>query len=63
MAKKQPDDLAKFLGHAVVGLGAMWLAGKLTKAAVPAIVIGVVGIILHAELDAPVAQAFSELGI
>ena len=60
---KQPDDLAKFLGHEIVGIGVAWVAGKMLKSAAPGIVIGIVGIFVHAAFDAPVSQSLSELGL
>ena len=64
MAKKKPDKWALYLGHAVVGVVVTWAAGKVFKAAVRAeIVVGVVGVLAHAELDVPVSQAISDLGI
>jgi hypothetical protein len=63
MPKKPPDDLAKWLGHAAVGGLAALATAKFAKAAAPAIVVAIVAILIHAELDAPVSQALSELGL
>jgi len=35
MGKKQPDNLAKFLGHAIVGVGVTWLVAKAVKSTAP----------------------------
>jgi hypothetical protein len=64
MPKKQPDQLATLLGHAVVGIGVAYVAGRLVKAAiVPAIMVGAIAVLVHAALDQPVAQGLSELGL
>ena len=63
MAKNQPDDLAKLLGHAIVGVGVGLVTAKLVKAAAPAIVLAIIAVVAHAELDAPVSRKLSDLGL
>lgn len=63
MPKKQPDDLARLLGHLIVGGAAAIVTAKLAKHAVPAILLAIVAMAIHAEMDAPVAKALSEAGL
>jgi hypothetical protein len=63
MAKNQPDDLATILGHLLVGAGVGIVTAKLAKAAVPAIVLAIIAIAIHAELDAPLSRKLSEFGL
>jgi hypothetical protein len=63
MASKQPDDLAKYLGHALVGAGFAWGAYKLFKGALPASVALVLSIAVHYELDAPVSKTLRQFGV
>ncbi len=63
MAQKQPDAAAKIIGHLVVGVIVGWITARLAKEAAPAVVLGFVAMIIHAELDGPVSQALGELGI
>lgn len=51
------------MGDAVVGIVATWATAKVVKAIGPSLVVGVVAVILHAELDAPAAQVASDLGL
>jgi Na+/H+ antiporter NhaB len=64
MAKNQPDGLATFLGHAIVGVGVALVMGKVVKAAAPGVlVVTVIGILAHDYFDAPVSQALGDVGI
>jgi hypothetical protein len=63
VGKKKPDKLALYAGHALVGIAAVALTAKIAKAAGPGIFLGVVAIICHYELDAPVSQALSDAGL
>jgi hypothetical protein len=63
MGKKKPDTLALVVGHVVVGVAATWLTAKIAKSIGPSILLGVVAVILHAALDAPVSQVASDLGL
>lgn len=64
MAPKQPDTAAKVLGHVAVGLAVGYATHKISKGSWPAVIVLVVlALIVHAILDAPVAQALSNLGI
>jgi hypothetical protein len=63
MGKKKPDTLALVVGHAAVGIVAAYATAKVAKAIGPSILLGVIAILLHAELDAPVSQALSDAGL
>jgi hypothetical protein len=64
MAKRQPDQVAKILGHAIVGIGVAYVAKQVVvKAVPPAIFLGVMAIIIHDVFDAPVSQALGEMGV
>lgn len=57
---KEPDPLARIVGHAVVGGAAFYL---LRRFGATAIIVSALTIIAHEAFDAPVAQRLSELGI
>lgn len=61
--KRKPDQLATVLGHAIVGGAAAYVVAKGAKAALPALVLGLVAVFMHAQLDAPVSQKLSDLGL
>jgi hypothetical protein len=61
--KKKPDTVALIVGHAVVGIAATWATAKVVKAIGPSLVVGVIAVIMHAEIDAPAAQVASDLGL
>ncbi len=61
--KKKPDTLALIVGHVLVGVIATWLAAKVAKSIGPGLLVGVVAVVVHAELDAPVSQAVSDAGL
>jgi CBS-domain-containing membrane protein len=63
MVLRRPDALARWAGHALVGVAVTYVAGKAFKAAAPAIVLAVLAMAAHAKLDAPVSQALSDLGL
>lgn len=63
MAKRQPDNVALVVGHAAVGVLTAYVTAKVAKAIGPSIFLGVVAIILHAAMDAPVSQALSDAGL
>jgi hypothetical protein len=58
--QRQPDPLARALGHAVVGGAAFYLLRRFGAAAV---VASVLTIVAHEALDAPVSQKLTDLGI
>jgi hypothetical protein len=60
---KKPDMVATIVGDAVVGIVATWATAKVVKAIGPSLVVGVVAVILHAELDAPAAHVARDLGL
>jgi hypothetical protein len=60
---EQPDALANWLGHLVVGLGVLWIATKLFHRPAIGLAFGVAAGVAHQALDAPLAQVLSELGI
>ena len=62
MGKNQPSPRAVLVGHIIVGVAATWVTAKVVKAIGPSIAIGVVAVVMHAELDVPVAKQLSELG-
>jgi hypothetical protein len=60
--RREPDALAQFLAHTLVGGLAVYLFGR-GRGSAEALAIGIIGITAHAALDAPVAQSLSDLGI
>jgi len=60
--RREPDALAHFLAHALVGGLAAYLFGR-GRGSTEALAIGVIGIAAHAALDTPVAQGLSNLGV
>jgi hypothetical protein len=63
---KQPDQIARLVGGAIVGGAAAFVVAKTIKStAAPAgaLLAAILTIILHEALDAPVSQAVSELGL
>ena len=60
--RREPDALAHFLAHALVGCLAVYLFGR-GRGSAGALVVGVIGITAHAAFDAPVAQGLSDLGV
>ena len=61
--RSQPDPIATWLGHALVGIAVGLIVAKSAKAAAPAILVGLFAVLMHAEFDAPVSQALSDLGV
>jgi hypothetical protein len=61
--KKQPDNLAEFHGHAIVGLGVAWFVAKAVKSTAPGIVAGVIALGAHLCFDTLVSQGLSDLGV
>ena len=63
MAKRQPTDMQKWVARAIVGAGVTYAAAKLVKGAGlgPQLVIGVLGMVGHEMLDAPVAQVIADI--
>jgi hypothetical protein len=58
--QRQPDPLARALGHAVVGGAAFYLLRRLGAAAV---VASILTIVVHEALDAPLSQKLTDLGV
>lgn len=60
----QPTPNTRLVAHGLVGAGVAIVVAKLasTSRAVKAIIGAVVGIIVHAVLDAPVASLLAGLG-
>jgi hypothetical protein len=63
MAQKQPDPVARYLGHALVGVGVAVIVAKASRTALPALLLGLFAMFIHDALDAPVSQALSDAGI
>lgn len=70
MSKSEPDDLAKGLSHAVVGIVGAAAIGALlvnfgVRKAGPTyqLVAGAAAIWLHYQMDLPVARKLGELGL
>lgn len=63
MKRNGPDNLAKFAGHALVGVGATYVTAKAIKQLGPSIFVGLIAIVAHMAFDAPVSRALSELGL
>jgi hypothetical protein len=61
-AKRQPDPLAKMLGHIVVG-GLVYLALRGRTNAGNTLILSLVSVGAHRLLDEPVSRQFSDLGI
>lgn len=61
--RKQPDLVAQWLGHAVVGGVVAVIVAKAAKTAAPALFLGLFAMLMHAEFDAPVSRALSDLGL
>jgi hypothetical protein len=59
--KRQPDPAARWLSHAIVGLGIGYIVGKQTGS-VGFVVTAAASIVAHEYLDAPVAQLLSDAG-
>lgn len=59
--RRQPDQDARLLSHALVALGVGYLVAK-EKGLAGFIVGAMLGTAAHAALDAPVAQLLSDLG-
>lgn len=62
MTSKRPDPLAQVLGYVAVALVVGWVGAKIFRSTGPGIAAGALGVVAHAMLDAPVSQAFSDLG-
>lgn len=62
-SRKQPDPLVTWIGHALVGGAVAIIVGKAAKAAAPALLLGLFAALMHAEFDAPVSQALSNIGL
>jgi len=60
--RREPDALAHFLAHVLVGGLAVYLFGR-GRGSAEALAIGIIGVTAHAALDAPVAQGLSDLGV
>ena len=60
--RRQPDPVARWLSHALVGVTVGYLVGKKTGAA--GFWVGaIVSAFAHEMLDAPVEQALSDFGV
>jgi hypothetical protein len=59
---RQPDQSARLISHALVGLGVGYLGAK-EKGFAGFIVGVVVGTAAHEVLDAPVAQLLADFGV
>ena len=59
---RQPDPVARWLSHAIVGLGIGYIVGRQTGT-VGFVVTAAASAITHEYLDAPVAQLLSDAGV
>jgi RsiW-degrading membrane proteinase PrsW (M82 family) len=58
---RQPDQSARLLAHALVGIGVGYFLGK--QKGLPGFITGlIVSTAVHEAMDAPVAQVLSDLG-
>jgi hypothetical protein len=60
--QRQPDPTARLLAHALVGLGVGFIVGQMSGP-VPAVLSALVAIAAHEELDAPLADMLTEIGL
>jgi hypothetical protein len=59
--RRQPDQNARLLSHALVGIAVGYLIGK--EKGLPGFITGlIVSTVVHEAIDAPVAQIFSDFG-
>lgn len=60
--QRQPDPAARWISHAIVGLGIGYVVGKRTGMA-GFLISAIVSTAAHEYLDAPVAQLLSDAGV
>lgn len=60
--RREPDAFSHVLAHALVGGLVAYAFGR-GRSSSGALVVGILGIMVHAALDAPVAKQLSDLGI
>jgi hypothetical protein len=60
--RRQPDPVARFLSHAIVGAAAGWVVGQKSGPGT-AILAALAAVAAHEEFDAPLADVLTELGI
>ena len=60
--QRQPDPAARWLSHAIIGLGVSYVAGK-RVGTTGAVLMAVVSVVAHDYFDAPVAQLLSDAGV
>jgi hypothetical protein len=64
MGNQQPSELAKAIGHAVVGAAAGVTLSRVLRRNLLGVIVGaVLVVVIHEALDAPVSQALSKLGV
>lgn len=63
MKRNGPDNIARYAGHALVGVGATYVTARVVKQLGPSIFVGLIAIVAHMAFDAPVSRTLSELGL
>jgi len=61
-SRRQPDAVARWFSHLLVGAVAVYLFGRKSGAG-GRFLVACVSAFAHEELDAPVAQVFADLGL
>ena len=58
-----PDQFSEFVGHAIVGIAALYVGHKMFGNAAGGIAVAALGIFAHAAMDQPVALILSDAGL